>query len=67
MPSVHHTNFEAVIKLAQQHAHVHYALGIHPMYVNQSQIQDLAVLKMLLEKAITFDKPPVAIGEIGLD
>lgn len=67
VPSVCQANFEVVINLAQQHAHVHYALGIHPMYVNQSQITDLAALKTLLQQAITFDKPPVAIGEIGLD
>ncbi len=67
VPAVHQTNFQTVIKLAQQHTHVHYALGIHPMYVNQSKTQDLTTLKTLLQQAITFNKPPVAIGEIGLD
>lgn len=67
VPSVYQTNFEAVFNLAQKHAHVHYALGIHPMYVNQSQTQDITALKVLLEQAMTFNKPPVAIGEIGLD
>ena len=67
VPSVHQSNFETVIKLAQQHTHVHYALGIHPMYVNQSQAQDLTSLKIRLEQAVASQKPPVAVGEIGLD
>ena len=67
VPAVHRSNFDAVIKLAQTHAHVHYALGIHPMYVNQSQPQDLDVLKAYLQQNIEPKKQPVAIGEIGLD
>ncbi len=67
VPAVHHTNFDAVMQLAQTHAHIHYALGIHPMYVNQSQPQDLHTLKKTLKQTIDVGNPPVAIGEIGLD
>lgn len=67
VPAVHRTNFDAVLQLAQTHAHVHCALGIHPMYVNQSQPQDLEALKKYLQQSISTNKPPVAVGEIGLD
>ena len=67
VPATHVTNFEIVMQLAQAHAHIHYALGIHPLYVNASQQQDLTVLKQHLELAMESSKPPVAIGEIGLD
>lgn len=67
VPAVHRTNFDAVMLLAQRHTHVHYALGIHPMYINQSQPQDLDVLKRYLQQNMHAQKPPVAIGEIGLD
>lgn len=67
VPAVHRTNFDVVLQLAQTHAHIHYALGIHPMYVNQSQPQDLDALKKYLQQSIHTNKPPVAIGEIGLD
>lgn len=67
VPAVHRTNFDAVMRLATQHAHVHYALGIHPMYVNQSQRQDLTLLAEALKQAMQSQKIPAAIGEIGLD
>lgn len=67
VPAVHLNNFDAVMQLASRHAHVHYALGIHPMYVHQSQAQDLTTLRLRLEQALVSNNPPVAIGEIGLD
>lgn len=38
------------------------AYGIHPMFVNEAQSRDLAVLEQYLREA-----RPVAVGEIGLD
>lgn len=67
VPAVQRTNFDIVMQLSQMHAHIYYALGIHPMYVNQSQSQDLHTLKKTLEQTISLQKPPVAVGEIGLD
>lgn len=67
VPAVHCSNFDAVMQLAQTHVSVHYALGIHPMYINRSQAQDLDVLKRYLQQNMHAQKPPVAIGEIGLD
>ena len=67
VPAVQVANFDAVIQLAQAYSHIHYALGIHPMYVNQSQPQDIHVLSTYLQQCMASSKPPVAIGEIGLD
>jgi TatD DNase family protein len=62
VPAIMRSNFDAVIALNKQHAHCAYALGIHPMYVNQSQPEDIDILKSYVEQY-----QPVAIGEIGLD
>lgn len=43
--------------------HIHFALGIHPMYVDQAQDADLAALRQQLEG----NTAVVAVGEIGLD
>lgn len=62
VPAVARNNFDQVIALHQRHAHCAYALGIHPMYVDAAQDDDLNVLSQYLS-----DCAPVAIGEIGLD
>lgn len=67
VPSVHADNFDAVIQLAKQYPSCTYALGIHPMYVSNAKLEDLALLKDLLNQQINNDNPPIAIGEIGLD
>ena len=67
IPAVEKNNFAQVIQLAEMHPQCAYALGIHPMYVNNAQPEDLATLKTILEKQMQGDLPPVAIGEIGLD
>lgn len=67
VPAVHRDNFDAVASLAKRHPHCTYALGIHPMYVNKSQPEDLAQLEKTLAKQLQTDHPPVAVGEIGLD
>ncbi|CAG0998444.1 putative metal-dependent hydrolase YjjV [Methylophilaceae bacterium] len=62
VPAVHRGNFEHVQGLAGEYAHCACALGIHPLYVQDAQPQDLDVLKSLLESG-----QAVAVGEIGLD
>ncbi len=62
VPAILRSNFDAVISLNQQHEHCAYALGIHPMYVNQSVPADIEILNSYVEQY-----NPVAIGEIGLD
>lgn len=67
IPAVHRDNFQAVIDLSARYAHCRYALGIHPMYVDQSDEVDLVLLSALVEQQMHTAKPPVAVGEIGLD
>ena len=62
VPAVDRSNFDAVISLSRQHKHCVYALGIHPMFVNQSNLEDIATLNSYVE-----NNQPIAIGEIGLD
>ncbi|HOY71103.1 MAG TPA: TatD family hydrolase [Methylotenera sp.] len=62
VPSVARYNFDDVIALSNLHKHCAYALGIHPMYVDDAQQDDLKVLENYLQI-----HQPVAIGEIGLD
>ena len=66
IPAVHRENFQQVIDLANKHAHCRFALGIHPMYVDNAHPSDLTLLKSLIEQHIASNKL-VAIGEIGLD
>ncbi|MBA3695808.1 MAG: TatD family hydrolase [Methylotenera sp.] len=62
VPAIMRGNFDAVIALSHQHKHCVYALGIHPMFVNQSNLADIEILNTYVE-----ENNPVAIGEIGLD
>jgi len=62
LPAVARNNFDGVIDVCARHQHCAYALGIHPMYVDSSSLQDLEVLEQYVGKY-----QPVAIGEIGLD
>lgn len=66
VPAVARENFHQVVDLSVQYTHVVYALGIHPMYVDNAHPSDLALLKTLISQHITNNKL-VAIGEIGLD
>jgi len=62
IPAVARHNFDAVINLCYRHNHCAYALGIHPMYVNDASLDDIETLKTYVN-----ENHPVAIGEIGLD
>ena len=65
LPAVAAANFAAVRELAHEHGFV-YALGVHPLYVDQAQDGDLARLAQALA-AHRGDPRLVAVGEIGLD
>ncbi|HEY8117675.1 MAG TPA: TatD family hydrolase [Methylophilaceae bacterium] len=67
VPAVERANFNTVCGLADSYAHCAYALGIHPMYVDNAQPEDLQFLQDLVQSRLKTQKPPVAIGEIGLD
>lgn len=62
IPAVARDNFDTVIQLCNAHKNCAYALGIHPMYVDKTNPQDIETLKTYVE-----NYNPVAIGEIGLD
>lgn len=62
VPAIHRGNWQALLELCQQHADLHPALGLHPVYWSQHTDEDLAALR----KAINTYQP-VAVGEIGLD
>lgn len=62
VPAVCRQSFEAVIQLHQQFPQCVYALGVHPMYVDQAEPADLDILSQMLKNT-----QPVAVGEIGLD
>ncbi|MDI1299519.1 TatD family hydrolase [Methylotenera sp.] len=62
IPAVAREHFDSVIQICLKHQHCTYALGIHPMYVDKSQLSDIETLKTYID-----NNNPVAIGEIGLD
>jgi TatD DNase family protein len=66
MPAVHRETFDGLRDLASRHAGLCYALGIHPLCVDASSDDDLAVLRQAVAASIN-DPRFVAIGEIGLD
>lgn len=66
VPAVAPPNFDAVRALAAREARVFYALGIHPLFVEEAGDEALSVLRAHVEASID-DERLVAIGEIGLD
>jgi TatD DNase family protein len=62
IPAIARQNFDTVIELGRQHANCVYALGIHPLFVDQASEEDLVTLERYV-----VDHVPMAIGEIGLD
>ncbi|HEY0820085.1 MAG TPA: TatD family hydrolase [Rhizobacter sp.] len=65
LPAVAVSNFVAVRELAHRHG-LAYALGIHPLCVNDAAQSDLAALRDALHQHRD-DPRLVAVGEIGLD
>jgi TatD DNase family protein len=65
LPAVAVWNFQQVRELAHEHR-LAYALGIHPLCVDDSRDEDLQVLRAALQEHIG-DPRLVGIGEIGLD
>lgn len=62
VPAVERANFEVVEALAEQHADVDFALGIHPLYAGHATPADLEWLDDRLGRGRA-----IAVGEIGLD
>ena len=57
---------ELVHQYGQQIPGLVYTLGIHPLYTNQAQEDDIALLEQEIRQAIS-DPRFVGVGEIGLD
>ena len=69
IPAVARFNFDVVRRSAQRYGFA-YALGIHPLFVDDAHDDDLRVLSAQLVAAADparRDTAPIAIGEIGLD
>ena len=67
IPAVMPSNFTKVAALSKQYAQCCYALGIHPMFIDDVSPSDIARLNASVTEALTTDNQLVAIGEIGLD
>lgn len=67
IPAVIPSNFTKVAALSKQYAQCCYALGIHPMFIDDVSPSDIARLNASVTEALTTDNQLVAIGEIGLD
>ncbi len=66
VPAVGAFNFATVAALSVRHHCVRYALGIHPLHVDQAADAELIALREAVGRSIG-DPRLVGIGEIGLD
>ncbi len=62
VPGVTRRTWTRLLKLCQQHAMLHPALGLHPQFLSEHDADDVAALAETAAR-----HAPVAIGEIGLD
>jgi TatD DNase family protein len=67
IPSVGTANFAAVHDCCMRYSMCFPAYGIHPLYLDRADENDLQVLEEWLATESTCSKRPVAVGEIGLD
>jgi len=66
IPAVERDNFDVVAQLAHALPGAAYTLGIHPLYVDRAEPDDLTALRAAVPAALD-DPRFVGIGEIGLD
>lgn len=70
LPTVQASDWAKAKDLANQYSNqipgLAYTLGIHPLYINQAQEDDINILKAHIEQSLD-DPRFVGIGEIGLD
>ena len=62
IPAIQAETWHKVLDLCESEKGLYPALGLHPVFINQHQANDINKLEQLLKTA-----SPVAIGEIGLD
>lgn len=64
IPATQGSRWDKIEELARQHNAIHYALGIHPHFLDSFHESDLPLLQKKLSKR---DSKCVALGEVGLD
>jgi len=62
VPSIGKDNWDSVISCCSNDNNRHFALGIHPWFIDEHQMLDLYSLEVRIE-----DEKPVAVGDCGLD
>jgi TatD DNase family protein len=62
VPSTGKDNWDNVISCCSSDNNRHFALGIHPWFIDEHQMLDLYSLEVRIE-----DEKPVAVGDCGLD
>jgi len=62
VPAVMRATWPGLIELCASDPHLHLALGMHPVYLQQHGPEDIAALAIQVTES-----RPIAIGEIGLD
>lgn len=62
IPAIESKRWENLLDICQSSQGLYPALGLHPVFINQHNNDDINKLENLLDKT-----SPVAIGEIGLD
>lgn len=62
VPAIHADGWSGLQHLCEKTSGLYPALGLHPVYIDRHRERHLDELERLLA-----DKPPIAVGEIGLD
>jgi len=62
IPAVKRQSWEHLIELCEQDDDLHFALGLHPYFIDEHDESDLEELEAYLDQ-----QPAIAVGEIGLD
>ena len=62
IPGVKKASWRALIQLCEKYDDAYYALGLHPMFIREHQLDDVQALQICIESS-----QPIAVGEIGLD
>ena len=62
IPGITADRWQQLASIADKSPELHFALGLHPYFIDQHTEQDLEELEQLLDQL-----PVIAIGEIGLD
>jgi len=62
IPSTGKDNWGSIVSHCKSEKNRHFALGIHPRFIDEHQMLDLYSLEVLIE-----EEKPVAVGDCGLD